>query len=91
MMSDNASIVDDRKLDNASKSLLSRLRTFHRLNKTMKEGLPLVSKELVEWMAENDNATVPLKDVATQIAKLSEWRQERIVFQMGFLFSQERC
>ncbi|MDP6729541.1 MAG: hypothetical protein QF675_06165, partial [SAR324 cluster bacterium] len=80
MMSDNASIVDDRKLDNASKSLLSRLRTFHRLNKTMKEGLPLVSKELVEWMADNDNATVPLKDVATQIAKLTEWRQERIVF-----------
>ncbi|MEK9984729.1 MAG: hypothetical protein VW879_08295, partial [Opitutae bacterium] len=83
MMSDNASIVDDRKLDNASKSLLSRLRTFHRLNKTMKEGLPLVSKELVEWMAENDNATVPLKDVATQIAKLTEWRQERIVFSNG--------
>ena len=79
MMDDNDSIVDDRTLDSENKSLLSRLRTFHRLNRKMKEGLPLVSKELVKWMADNDNATVPLKDVATQIAKLTEWRQERIV------------
>jgi hypothetical protein len=80
MMADNTNIVDDRKLDSENKSLLSRLRTFHRLNKKMQEGLPLVSNELVNWMADNDNATVPLKDVATQIANLTQWRQERIVF-----------
>ncbi len=31
-------------------------------------------------MVNYDNKTVTVQDVATQIAKITEWRQERIVF-----------
>ena len=38
---------------------------------------PLVSLELVvDWMAKYDNQTVPVQDVANQIANITEWQQE---------------
>ena len=90
-MSDNgASLMTENLITPVSLSLVL-LAPCDRLNKTMKEGLPLVSMEQVEWMAENDNATGTLKDVATQ------WLNQRVAqgkdrsFQMGSPFSQERC
>ena len=81
MMSGASNVVDHIALENDNKTaLLSRVRTFHRLARKLEEGMPLVSKELVSWMADNDNKTVTLKDLATQVAGMAKWAQERIVF-----------
>ncbi|MEK9982096.1 MAG: hypothetical protein VW993_10200, partial [Deltaproteobacteria bacterium] len=75
-------VVDESALSD-NQSMLDRVRTFHRFGKTLSEGMPLVSSELVNWMADYDNKTVTVQDVAVQIAKITEWQQERIVFAEG--------
>ncbi len=57
--------------------LIDRVRAFHSFHRATVEGMPLVSLELVNWMAKYDNQTVTVQDVATQIANITEWEQER--------------
>ncbi|MEC7220669.1 MAG: hypothetical protein VXW29_09720, partial [SAR324 cluster bacterium] len=77
-VTNEAQLISDNKSDR-----VDRVRVFHRFERAIKEGMPLVSKELVDWMVDYDNKTVTIQDVATQIAKITEWRQERIVFANG--------
>ena len=47
--------------------------------------MPLISTALLDWMVkrDEDNKTVTVQDVATQMAKITKWQQERIVFVNG--------
>ena len=65
---------------NLAPAAIDRVRVFHRFERALTEGMPLVSKELVDWMVDYDNKTVTVQDVATQIAKITEWRKEDILF-----------
>jgi hypothetical protein len=77
-------VVDEAALkDDGETALIDRVRTFHRFGRALAEGMPLVSTEMVNWMADYDNKTVTVQDVAVQIAKITEWKQERIVFADG--------
>ena len=77
-------IVDETKLQaDDQTALLDRVRTFHRFGRALSEGMPMVSTELINWMADYDSKTVTVQDVAVQIAKITEWQQERVVFSEG--------
>ena len=71
---------ESRLLSDNKSEMVDRVRVFHRFNKALTEGMPLVSNELVDWMVDYDNKSVKIQDVATQIAKITEWRQEDVIF-----------
>ena len=64
--------------DNFSK--IEKLKAYWQLARGLSEGMPLVSMEAVGLVADNDNKTVTLKELAKQMASITEWQQERISF-----------
>ncbi|GIR31506.1 MAG: hypothetical protein CM15mP45_08020 [Deltaproteobacteria bacterium] len=64
--------------DNFSK--IEKLKAYWQLARGLSQGMPLVSMEAVGLVADNDNKTVTLKELAKQMASITEWQQERISF-----------
>ena len=77
-------VINESSLASDNRTLLEKLRTWHRLSEKLQYGMPLVSVEMLNWMADNDNLTITFKDMAKQVASITEWQQERIVFSNGF-------
>ena len=77
-------VINESSLASDNRTLLEKLRTWHRFSEKLQYGMPLVSVEMLNWMADNDNLTITFKDMAKQVASITEWQQERIVFSNGF-------
>jgi len=74
-VTEEAELISDNKSEQ-----IDRIRAFHRFERALKDGMPLVSSELINWMVDYDNKTVTVQDVATQVAKITRWQQEKIIF-----------